>query len=356
MLFFFYRQPYGALAEVDILFHPPQHNKDDGEENVKLWVWTHPSAHTHIVEAFTEVLHLHKVPASNKDVSESSGKAVVAQEELGDKEPRGDSDAEEYRKSEAAVPGKDEVAQHTDVEAEECRKELSGDDASEQKHETVPGREVQDAQRTRIETMETKVCKQGTSTNDASKAKPEPGEKSQVTQDIRKDQKKNKTKKPRDINAEKLQTRNVPFERTPKYVSGDGTTTMTLLKDTLNRFRLLGPRAYTVLSSATVPANVVVEEEMEETTECEEAKGLWWKHYYGEEGRLQSHQKQVAAWKQLACCSHPPGKIVLPLTVRDPRVTLPTKKVPMLEEDSGSDHLSSYLAINSLLLLHPLHS
>ncbi|MPC47197.1 Ribonucleases P/MRP protein subunit POP1 [Portunus trituberculatus] len=110
---------------------------------------------------------------------------------------------------------------------------------------------------------------------------------------------------------------------------------MTLLKDTLNRFRLLGPRAYSVLSSTAVPANVAVEEEeVEGTVECVEVKEAWWRHYYREEGRLQSHQKQVAAWKQLASCSHPPGKVVLPLTVRDPRVMLPTKKVPIVDEDS----------------------
>ena len=315
---------------------------------MKLWVWAHPSAHTHIVEALSEVLHLHKVPSPNEGVPHLPGKTAGNEEELEDKESKDDCKTEENRKElcvdekkSESVPEKDEANQQTTMESEECKKELSIGDACEGKDEAVAGEEDQGTQQTR---METKACEKKAPTDNTSERKPDPKEK-------RKDQRKKvKTNKSKDVNTEKLETRNVPFERTPKYISGDGSTSMTLLKDTLNRFRLLGPRAYRVLFSAAAAANVAVEV-VEGTAECEEAKELWWKHYYSEEGRLQSHQQQVAAWKQLASCSHPLGKVVLPLTVRDPRVTLPTKKVPMGDEDSGSDALSY-----SLLTLDPLHS
>ena len=280
--FIFRREPYGALGEVDILFHPAQHNTEGEEDRVKLWLWTHPSTHTTIVETLTEIFQLEKVPSSSNDcVPELSGKAGGDQKELEDKELE------------------------IDIEVEECKKETPLDDVSKKESEAEPGKE------------------------------------SQITQNKEKDQKKAK-----DINAEKLQTRNVPFERTPKYVSSDGNTSLTLLKDTLNRFRLIGPRSYSVLSSAILPANVILKEEEEEgVKECDEPKGPWWKHYFSEKGRLQCHQSQVALWQQLALCPHPPDKVILPLTVRDPRVTLPTKKVPMEDEDTGNDYLSYHLSI-----------
>lgn len=254
---------------------------------MKLWMWTHPSAHTQIVEALAEIFHLEKVCSS----SELSGEAAGSEKELEDKEVKGD------------------------VKAEECKEEATVDDVSKKEGEAVPEKE------------------------------------NEAAQDTKKDQKKKKIKKSKDVNAEKIQTRNVPFERTPKYVSGDGRTTMTLLKDTLNRFRLLGPKSYTVLSSAILPANIMKEEEEEVTKDCEEPKGQWWKQYFGEEERLQNHQKQVASWKQLASCAHPPAKVVLPLTVRDPRATLPTKKVPMEDEAFGNVCLSIYMCVYLLIYL-----
>ena len=47
--------------------------------------------------------------------------------------------------------------------------------------------------------------------------------------------------KEKDVNGKKLETRNVPFLRTPKYISSS--VAVTLLKDTLNRFRLVGPES-----------------------------------------------------------------------------------------------------------------
>ncbi|CAL4110053.1 unnamed protein product, partial [Meganyctiphanes norvegica] len=54
----------------------------------------------------------------------------------------------------------------------------------------------------------------------------------------------------------KLESRNVPFNRTPKYVSQSGDVTLVLLKDTLNRFRLIGPDSYKNLSLAFHPIKV----------------------------------------------------------------------------------------------------
>lgn len=277
LLMFFHRQPYGALTEVDLLFHPSHRNTGTQEEKIKLWLWSHPSSYSQVVDALAEVFQLEKVGPSSNDLLLW---------------PTESSESQNY----SANNGRG------DIETEEIMEH------KEEKHdavESVPENE----------------------SNSISKKK------EKVTENVKKEKKK--IKKVTDVNAEKLATRNIPIERTPKYASGNKSIMMTLLKDTLNRFRLLGPRSYTVLSSALLPASVVTEEK-EIKMDLEESSSQWWRQHFGEAQNLLTHQKQVASWEQLASCSHLSLPVVLPLTVRDPRVTLPTKKVAMEDGNSGT--------------------
>lgn len=276
-ILFVHRQPYGAITEVDILFHPLDCNTKIQEEKIKLWLWTHPSSYSQVVDTLAEIFQLDKVlPSSNDSIPLCPIETTES-------------------KGSSAENGEDLKAE----EIMECNEEHVADESvSRNESEDVP--------------------------------------ENKVTENVEVKQKKKEIKKVKNVNAEKLETRSIPFERTPKYTSGDKSIMMTLLKDTLNRFRLLGPKSYTLLSSALLPANVVAEEK-EIKMDFEEPSSQWWKQYFGEAERLSSHQKQVASWKQLASCPHLPSPAVLPLTVRDPRVTLPTKKVPMDDKYSGNN-------------------
>lgn len=256
-----------------MLFHP-SHNTEIQEEKIKLWLWVHPSSYSQVVDSLVEIFQLEKDLPSSSDCEKLwSQENTGLQDDLANTE--GSPDIEEII---------------------ECRKEMHEAHVSENGSETVPGKENEAAQ-----TVKTKLKK-----------------KKEIV----------------DVNAEKLRVRNIPFERTPKYSSGDKRIKMVLLKDTLNRYKLTGPKAYKVLSSAFVPATVAVEE-TEVKLDSDEETGQWWKQYFGEAQNLLSHQKQEAVWKQLASLPHPSYLAVLPLTVRDPRVTLPAKKVPVEVESSG---------------------
>lgn len=120
----------------------------------------------------------------------------------------------------------------------------------------------------------------------------------------------------KEVGAAKLATRNVPFERTPKYRSSTGAVTVTLLKDTINRFRLVGPESGTVLAAAL------------RRTESEEGT-KWW----------QSKRDTFSAqWDALEATlgKARPAEIkagsVFAVTVRDPRVVLPKKRGTVKED------------------------
>ncbi len=56
-----------------------------------------------------------------------------------------------------------------------------------------------------------------------------------------------KTEK-KNVNLVKLEPKNIPFERVPKFKGPK--VVVNFLKDTLNRFRLIGPQSTTVLKGA----------------------------------------------------------------------------------------------------------
>ena len=72
--------------------------------------------------------------------------------------------------------------------------------------------------------------------------------KMEVNQDITEEPPAKKAKKKKNVNLEKLETRNVPFARVPKFKNEFRDVKIRLLKDTLNRFRLTGPESGLVLA------------------------------------------------------------------------------------------------------------
>ena len=129
----------------------------------------------------------------------------------------------------------------------------------------------------------------------------------------------------KDVGAAKLATRNVPFERTPKYRSSTGAVTVTLLKDTINRFRLVGPESGVVLSAA-----------LKRTAFDTTLDGTKWLEREGE--RTQAKETFSAQWEalQVTVGKMWPAEIkagsVFGVTVRDPRVVLPKKRGAVTKE------------------------
>lgn len=123
----------------------------------------------------------------------------------------------------------------------------------------------------------------------------------------------------------KLVTRNVPFERTPKFTSSCGSVHMVLLKDTLNRFRLTGPLSQAVLREALELVNddkTIPQSDKVTSTECISDKDRESHHYF---------------WRSISNLSSPaelPPRIILSLTVKDPRLQIPDKRTKAVTHTS----------------------
>ncbi|XP_029306579.1 ribonucleases P/MRP protein subunit POP1 [Cottoperca gobio] len=127
-----------------------------------------------------------------------------------------------------------------------------------------------------------------------------------------------------------------------KKILGDGTrspTTPVTWKSSSNgivindltmeivRYRLIGPQSHSVLA-----------ETMEAATDCEEMNKsqpspLWWPEHCQNKSKMNLHQQQADVFhtlKGIYGTGELPSGTVLGLTVDDPRLTLPTKKVKAL--------------------------
>jgi ribonuclease P/MRP protein subunit POP1 len=165
-------------------------------------------------------------------------------------------------------------------------------------------------------------------------------------------------KKKLDVEKTKLETRNVPFIRTPKYCSDDGSVEMVLLKDTLNRFRLTGPLSQAVLLESLHIASILEgdprknkpdskEEESSvadticvSTDDCTAGENVdWWTQFYGvSQHRKESWHYQATLWQSLKGAASPaqlPPHLVLALTIRDPRLQLPSKRTKAVPDEKG---------------------
>lgn len=273
VLFKKHKKPYGALGSVDILWHPkPGHDQDNKEsENSKLWLWVHPSAHSQVVNLLIEAYNFKK--------------------KLGEA---------------------DSVIQMNDQETKLLEVSKEGDSPMEiEEVNEVPKSESKDTE-----------VPAGFSNNDDTSFNKIEGEKNKVKENL------HSTKK--NVNQSKVAKKNIPFERTPKYNSPDSSVKMTLLKDTINRFRITGPQSYNVIKTALYPADVTLREKDEANDQP------WWHQYYSDEDQQKIYKHQLETWKSFSSCP-PPPHTVLPMTIRDPRITLPHKKLPLKTSDPDTN-------------------
>ncbi|XP_024122987.1 ribonucleases P/MRP protein subunit POP1 [Oryzias melastigma] len=103
------------------------------------------------------------------------------------------------------------------------------------------------------------------------------------------------------------------------------------------RYRLIGPQSHTVLT-----------ETLEAATDCDEAgqsqaASLWWPQHCRDERKMNLHQRQADVFNTLRdiySSGEVPAGTVLGLTVDDPRLTLPAKKVkamPSVNQSQEAD-------------------
>ncbi|XP_030015166.1 ribonucleases P/MRP protein subunit POP1-like isoform X2 [Sphaeramia orbicularis] len=111
------------------------------------------------------------------------------------------------------------------------------------------------------------------------------------------------------------------------WKSSSSTTVINDLTMEIIRYRLIGPQSHTVITEA-----------FEAATSCDEMNksqpsSLWWPEHCKDENKMHLHQQQADVFHLLkgifSTAELPPGTI-LGLTVDDPRLTLPTKKVKAL--------------------------
>nr|CAG4644033.1 EOG090X07PD [Lepidurus arcticus] len=144
------------------------------------------------------------------------------------------------------------------------------------------------------------------------------------------------------VTAKKLAVKNL--DRSPRWRNVSASVEVVVLKDTLNRFRLIGPLAAPilqhVLQSADIeiasneqkdePASKKLKLDLQNPTEGQ----CWWRDFYHDSKHPERpicHQLQRNVWSALARPSNTvrPHSIV-PLTVRDPRLLLPPKRTKAL--------------------------
>lgn len=178
-----------------------------------------------------------------------------------------------------------------------------------------------------------------------------------------KKRKLNEKKVKKDVEKTKLATRNVPFIRTPKYRSSNGSIEMVLLKDTLNRFRLTGPLSQAVLLDSLHIASILEIASRKNKTDSKEGeKSLdisavclqshntsadnfkmgesedWRMVFYGVSHHKESWHYQETLWQTLKGAMSPaqlPPHLVLALTIQDPRLQLPSKRTKAVPDEKG---------------------
>ena len=128
------------------------------------------------------------------------------------------------------------------------------------------------------------------------------------------------------INEKKLSSKNIPQSKLSSFISSKYPTSLIVvpLRDTLNRFRLLGPLSQIILFDTLKKTDVeVLEQPMLEATNITNNNRAWWMS-------IKDDAKDISKikwdfWSSLG--SKEPGHvmsgIVLGLTVRDPRKLLP---------------------------------
>nr|CAG4651899.1 EOG090X07PD [Triops cancriformis] len=168
------------------------------------------------------------------------------------------------------------------------------------------------------------------------------------------------------VTAKKLAVKNL--ECTPQWHSSSTPIELTVLKGTLNRFRLIGPLATPILHHVLQPACIETSSTRPEkdepvakkpkiTKEVTNEPQYWWQDFYQHTAEHKDHrichQLQKDVWSALALPSNSPKPhSIVPLTVRDPRLLLPPKRTkafraPEQEVEDKEDEMDGKTALES---------
>uniref|UniRef100_A0A224XJA4 Putative ribonucleasep/mrp protein subunit pop1 n=1 Tax=Panstrongylus lignarius TaxID=156445 RepID=A0A224XJA4_9HEMI len=155
-----------------------------------------------------------------------------------------------------------------------------------------------------------------------------------------------------EIEMKKIQLRNVPYVRTPKYSNNQGIS-LIVLKDTLNRFRLTGPLSQAVLSHSLKPICI--------DKRSQEGGSDWVNDYYF--GEYQNAKVACVAqqnfWlliKEIYSPSQLTPRIILPLTVLDPRFNMPSSRTKAVDTSSTEELIPFEGSLEAAHLESPLWS
>lgn len=113
----------------------------------------------------------------------------------------------------------------------------------------------------------------------------------------------------------------------------NGHVTVTSLKDTLVRFTLTGPESNAILSDALQIADLEVRKSTDSVTKGSSRR--WWEVFYVSGAAQEVNRKQRELWESLRGVQSPgqlPAHCVIGLTVRDPRLLIPDKKLRISEK------------------------
>ncbi|KAK7084741.1 Ribonucleases P/MRP protein subunit pop1 [Halocaridina rubra] len=289
-----HKKPYGALGPADVMLLPSDHLTSKDSKSLRLWVWVHPSAHSHLLNAFIGVFDFKKLEDSTCTlhcVDESD-------------EPKN-------------MSGENTVASELNTPVYNIASEINTPTYTFASKINTPVNTVA----SEINMPASTVASESNSLENAKNNK----RKYKFHDPLE------SRKKMKNANDMKFALKNIPFQRTSIYANLSRDLEMTLLKDTLCRFSLTGPASFRVLQRAFIPASLTDNESVNE-----ENYNFWWKNYYSLEEQLGHHQRQTDAWNKMTDCQ-PQERIVLPITVRDPRVTLPSKKFPLQEKGIGKE-------------------
>lgn len=146
-------------------------------------------------------------------------------------------------------------------------------------------------------------------------------------------------KKKPEKNIEKLKLKMKNLGNLPKY-SGKSVE-MTLLKDTLNRFRLTGPLAQVVLTEAFKFVDIdqfAKKENVSMDVDMEERPRSDWLGYYHEENQLKCLNQQRAFWevlKNVNSADEMSPKMIVSAVVMDPRLTMPNTRIKAVNDEGN---------------------
>lgn len=137
----------------------------------------------------------------------------------------------------------------------------------------------------------------------------------------------------------KIASRNIPFQRTTKYSSAS--TRLVVLKDTFVKFRLIGPQSLDIMKKVFKPTEITLDSSQSLNENEADKQNFWWVKYYSNPLHSRTNEEHLRLWNSLTGAESNRGR-VLSFIVRDPRVILPQKKIPLgCEESTYEDFLFS---------------